>query len=386
MDTKTKIWIMNGVMNAGGAESLIMEIIRNKTDDIEFILVVHSANNDFHGIYDSEIRKLGISIYYLPSVGAVGIKGYIKEFGKLVDEIGTPDIIHSHINANGGIIAKAALQNGIKNRIIHCHADIRFRGNVISNIKNEIVLWLLKKYVNKYGNYYWACSDAAARRLFKKYKDAVIIPNIINVDLYLNSKKKRERERKRIGVEEGDIIVGSVGRIAPIKNYETTIQAIKKIVDLGVKVKYYIYGRVVDNEYYTFLCRMIEQLEIANNVYFMGNSKKINEKLAAFDVFVMPSITEGFGIGALEAQAAGINTLISTGLPREVDMGLKIVKRISPKNVEEWSENILNIGSEKCEMLDNNEIKAQFIKKGYDSKSKCNDIYEYYRQMNSKSN
>ena len=98
------VWEMNGVMNSGGTESLIMEFCRNKPNDINLILIIHSETTNFSGIHDKEIHSLGIKTYFLPSVGSVGIKKYVGEFKGLCDRIGKPDIVHSHINGIGGII------------------------------------------------------------------------------------------------------------------------------------------------------------------------------------------------------------------------------------------------------------------------------------------
>ena len=55
-------------MNAGGTETLVMEILRHQTGRIRYILMVHYQGEIQRGIFDDEIRSLGVEIVYIPSV------------------------------------------------------------------------------------------------------------------------------------------------------------------------------------------------------------------------------------------------------------------------------------------------------------------------------
>ncbi len=153
-----KVWIVTGNMNAGGAESLIMEQLRHLNDNYEVRLVIHSSTNDYSGVYDDEIQSRNIPVSKLPAVGSVDIFKYRRCFKKLIQQVGKPDIIHSHLNAVGGLIAWTAASCGIEHRIVHCHADITYHGSLLNRIKSEIALIIMKWFVNGYGTDFWACS------------------------------------------------------------------------------------------------------------------------------------------------------------------------------------------------------------------------------------
>lgn len=372
------VWLVTGRMNAGGAESLIMELLRHRHDNCDVRLVIHSENEDYDGVYDEEISKLYIPVSHLPSVGSVGVKKYSIAFEKLVVEHGKPDIIHSHLNAPGGIIAYAACSCGIKHRIIHCHADITYHGSWLSKLKSEISLFIMKLFVNCYGTDYWACSEAAARRLFYSWKKTVVIPNIIDVAKYLNNDEKRMRERLLINASDDEIIIGAIGRIAKIKNYEVIIQAVADLIKDGHKIRFVCYGRPMEEEYYNGLLKMAEEFGVQDYISFQGNCNRVNEAIAAFDVFVMPSITEGFGIAALEAQAAGLPCLLSTGIPDEVDMGLGLVKKIPPHDNRQWEKAIIGF---RPLVPESTIIQKAISDKGYDSPTECEKIYKRYHEI-----
>lgn len=366
MNKRISVWIMNGVMNAGGTESLIMSMFKYSSGKINYTLVIHcKEGNPIEGMWDKEIKKLGIPIYYLPSVGSVGVRKYMKEFQKLVYEIGRPDIVHSHINAVGGIISMAAKRAGISHRIVHCHAAITYQGTFKQRFIGKLKLIIMKKYICKYATSEWACSYDAAKSLFFHPKDTVIIPNMIPVDKYLcnEEKHKIEKDKLKIG-DNNSIIIGAVGRISRIKNYELILQVVSTLKELGEKVNFVCYGRLQDNEYFNQINKMVTTLNISDCVFFKGNSSNISNCIAAFDIFVMPSISEGFGIAALEAQAAGLPTFVSDGVPQSVDLGLNLVKFLPKKDINAWVNEI-----KKCKYVrisDEKIIKA-FNKHGYNA-------------------
>ena len=90
----------------------------------------------------------------------------------------------------------------------------------------------------------------------------------------------------------------------------------------------------------------------------------------------MPSISEGLGIAALEAQAAGIPSLISTGVPEETDMGIGLVERVDPHNAEQWANAMLNF---RLDTIPYSTILDAFQNKGFDSKEQCSVVFQLYR-------
>ena len=62
----------------------------------------------------------------------------------------------------------------------------------------------------------------------------------------------------------------------------------------------------------------VHRMKLERFVIFWGTSKSVGDLLAAMDVFVFPSLTEGFGIAAVEAQASGLITVCSERVPEEV--------------------------------------------------------------------
>ena len=106
-----------GMMNRGGAETMLMNIFRHiNRDKFTFFFLVHSPDT---GAYDREIRQLGGTLYYLPSLGTVGFTRYIVNLYRFILRSGPYDIVHSHLDWQGGAIAVAAKLAGMKTIIVH---------------------------------------------------------------------------------------------------------------------------------------------------------------------------------------------------------------------------------------------------------------------------
>lgn len=373
-----RIWEITGVMNAGGTESLIMEMLRHKPNDCKVELIIQSGNENYCGVYDQELHALGIITHKLPSVGSVGIHTYTRRFHELITKVGKPDIVHIHLNAVSGFIARAAYICGIPVRIIHSHADIHYRGNLFQKARSELSLQIMRVFVNRYATHHFACSSKAGKRLFYNSSKTFIIPNMIDVEKYIDQAENRNFARKKYGIGDTTILVGCIGRVVPIKNYEMVIEALAFINNEYhiVDIKGIILGRCDDIDYYEKLKRVIKNYHLEDKVIFAGNVLDIYKLIGALDVYVMPSHSEGLGIAALEAQAAGIPTLLSWGVPEEADLKLGTVMRFA--NAVELSKAILEFRPLKPRK---EEIRAHFVSRGFDSCHECQKIYDIYKSI-----
>ena len=377
-NNRPTVVIANGIMDAGGTETLIMEMLRNRFGRVNYIMLIHYMGHITEGIFDAEIRELGIPIVYIPSVGTVGIRGYIREFQKEIEKIGHVDIIHSNLNANGGVIAMAAKMAGIKHRICHCHADICYKGSFIHRMKEEAQLLLLKLLIGRYATDRWACSEAAWHRLFFGNRGKVVIPNMIDVSKYLSTPEKIHTAKKRWNMDN-TLVLGSVGRVAPIKNYELALR-VTAVMNKNTDTHFICFGRFNEKDPYCgSLLSLANLLGIADKVHFVGNSNQVSSDIHCIDVFMMPSTTEGFGMAAIEAQAAGLPTLLSEGVPRLVDVNIGLAHFLPAGDADAWVRCIEEGQTERKKSAE--EIVRHFDEKGFNSKTATLAIENKYIQI-----
>ena len=82
--------------------------------------------------------------------------------------------------------------------------------------------------------------------------------------------------------------------------------------------------------------KKVHELHLENAVIFTGIRNDTNLFYNAFDLFVLPSLFEGLGIVAIEAEANGCNTFLSTSVPQEAIISQN-VEHI-PLNINQWVE------------------------------------------------
>ena len=111
--------------------------------------------------------------------------------------------------------------------------------------------------------------------------------------------------RREWGVPDGALVVGSVGRLVAVKNYGLLLRA---IASSGLDVHVVLAGEGPERAALTALAAA---LGIASRVHLLGHSNDVDRVLRAFDVFVLPSLSEGMSNTLLEAMAAGVPPVAS---------------------------------------------------------------------------
>ena len=250
-----------------------------------------------------------------------------------------PDIVH----VNSGtlslqyIAAKAAKLEKVNKVILHSH---NFRPNqteIIERIKEP-----LKKLLIKNGDSFLACSTGAALWMFPKEMvdngSVIVIPNGVDTKKFLYSKEKRLQFRKSLNLRD-ELLIGNIGRFQGQKNHPFMIEIIERVVEKDSSAKLLLVGEGYLKE---DIQRMVNERGLQKSVLFLGERKDMDAFLSAIDVFIFPSIYEGFGIAAVEAEAAGAKVILSDVIPKETNVsGSAVYLPIKGDNAaEKWSEEI----------------------------------------------
>jgi glycosyltransferase involved in cell wall biosynthesis len=111
-----------------------------------------------------------------------------------------------------------------------------------------------------------------------------------------------ERCRVELGIQAGDIVLGSVGSLYPVKGHRFLLDAMPAVIERFPNTVLIIAGR---GELEVPLKDQAKSLGIEHNVRLLGMRQDIPRLLAMMDVFVLPSLSEGLSMALLEAMAAG---------------------------------------------------------------------------------
>ena len=121
------------------------------------------------------------------------------------------------------------------------------------------------------------------------------------VDLGLfNPEKAGHIDREAIGVSVKDVVVMTVAMFRREKGYEYLIRAVEKIVKSGSRVKFIFVGDGPSRERIELAAK---EKGLSENILFMGYRDDVQELLGLCDIFLLPSLSEGFAVSLIEAMA-----------------------------------------------------------------------------------
>ncbi len=152
-------------------------------------------------------------------------------------------------------------------------------------------------------------------------EDRVLVAHSgINLDRFSNTSVDPSAMRRSLGIPESNLVVGTVGRLTPIKGHRYLIEAAGKIVSSRPDTTFVFLG---DGELLDELKNMAAKLGVEENIKFLGWRQDVAEVMSVFDIFVLPSLNEGMGRVLVEAMALGKPIVASDvgGIPDLVVQG-----------------------------------------------------------------
>lgn len=124
--------------------------------------------------------------------------------------------------------------------------------------------------------------------------------------------------RQQLGLDASNVLIGSLGNLHSAKGYDYLIRAARRIVEHNPKTHFVIAGER-KSELMNELNALMQSERVSQNVHFIGFTNDSAAFLSQLDIFLLPSISEGFSIVTLEALATGLPAIITRcGGPEEI--------------------------------------------------------------------
>ncbi len=193
------------------------------------------------------------------------------------------------------------------------------------------------------------------------HREILVIPNGIDTEKF-DLLPDKESIRKEIGLSNGDRVIIFAGNLRPVKGVEFLLSAMDTVIQKEANAKLILVGGGSQIDY---LKKTVAQLHLEKYVIFTG--ELLNEEvllyLAASDIFVLPSLSEGFSIVTLEAMVCGLPVIATEVgvLPEIIENGVNgfLVKSKDSKAISENLLKLLGDDTLRVRISGNNKKKAK---------------------------
>lgn len=362
---------VTGLAPAGGVLTVLMCYF-NTADPRVSQSLIYSKNRVCEELEELARRKNG-NAYRLPNLKLHPFH-YVRELCKFYKRNSAEfDVIHIHAPNIGLLDALLARLFGCRHVIVHSHTS-GGTPNIITRVAN----YVLCRFTILFANHYLACSVPAGLFLFGR-KQFHTLYNSINVDQYAFSLEKRAYYLDQLAIAKSDDVkIVHVGSLIQIKNQKFLIRVMDHIVNKQ-GYKHYVLCLVGDGVMRVSLEEMIAQFHLEKNVFLLGQRKDVHWLLSSFDIFVLPSFSEGFPLSLLEAQANGLPCVVSDKVPESVarNSNLRFLSVSDVDAVSKWSNCIVkgNLRRESDTTLIRKNLEP------FRESSIYNELYEYYESI-----
>lgn len=343
---KIKVIHVLNHLKMGGAESLITEYaLKINKKKFEIVLVIISKRNNT--INERRLEEAGIRVIYLSEhlrfLNANNIfKKLINKFHKyvlftkIVDNE-KPNIIHTHLGTNSYL-----LPINTKNRNIALFYTIHSNLNALFA---DTFQKISTKYCIKRKNMIPIALHLKMKHevnSFFNIDNCMVIPNGIDLNRFIGVNFDKIALTKELNINKDAFIVGHIGRFSRVKNHEFIINVFTELKRIRKNSHLILIGT---GELENQIKEQVKRLNLEDSVSFLGNRRDIPELLNLMDVFIFPSLYEGFGNVLIEAQAANVPCVVSDSIPRAAYI-TNLVTPLSLKDpIEKWCEAIINISN-----------------------------------------
>lgn len=299
-------------LHFGGAQTFIMNIYNNiDREKVQFdFVVIPEERKDLYEV----IESMGGHIFVCPRYNGKNHFTYCKWWNEFFSEHPEYHVIHGHVRSTAAIYLNIAKKHGLIT-IAHSHSTSNGKG-ITAIVKN-----ILQFPIRNIADYLFACSDKAGIWLYGKkaiYKQNYkMIPNGVDLDRFAFNKTMREEMRRKLGINKQTFVVGHIGRFTEPKNHKYLIELFSILKRTNSDCCLLMVG---SGELFDDIRTYCKELNIMDSVIMPGSRADTENFYQAMDVFVFPSLWEGLPVSIVEAQASGLNCLISDVITHDVDL------------------------------------------------------------------
>ncbi|MFW6101736.1 MAG: glycosyltransferase family 4 protein [Bacteroidota bacterium] len=291
--------------------------------------------SDYGWLFDQLSVEPGVRVFVFNGKGRFNFS-LLQKIVKVIRKYQI-DLVHTHLFGSSlyGSLATFVTRTPLISTF-HGIPDWR-PGDLFNKIKLSMIFARTKAvvFVSEYlKNYFSAMAYTRPGKSICLY-NGMPLPKAWKLD--------RHQAKKELGYSENDILISAVGNIKPVKGYDVLLKAAESVVARFPGVKFLVAGAAVDETYQNLL-DLRAKLKLDKSFFFIGYQEKTEIVYKASDIFVLPSLSEGFSLAVIEAMAHKLPVVATkSGGPEEILENDITGKLVPPGSSSELAEGIIEV-------------------------------------------
>ena len=302
-------------LDKGGSAETTLQVVSLLNRERYEVFLVHGLSQESNmGVTEQEVlardlsqmEKRGVRSFSIPSlVRRLSLKNDLLAFisiYRLIKRI-KPHIVHTHTSTAGVLGRAAAYLAGVP-IIIHTphgHVFHSYYGYIVTKmiVFVERIMSLMTDKITALTD---KERDEHLERGIASIEKYVIVHSGVMLQHIMNKDIDVETGKKKLGIPQNSNVIGTVGRLVPVKGHKYLVSAAKRVTKEFENTVFVFVG---DGYLESILERQAESLGIRKNTIFAGWRSDVIDVLSLFDIFVLPSLNEGMGKVLIEGMALG---------------------------------------------------------------------------------
>ena len=300
-----KVLHLTSLLETGGIQKWLLNMLQLlPRDEIAMDVLCNGAEE---GELAEEFRNLGATVYHCPL--RLTHVGYVRQLSRILRE-GGYDLVHNHLASTAGPGVWVARQLNIP--VISTFHSTKFgpqtwtRQIGIRQLR-AIYLKCSIKYALKHSRFVTGTSRAIVHNLVPN-SDECERCRVLNLGVDLDRWQAAATPAESTIPEKKGPTVLHVGRFVEAKNHSGLLRIFEHVRQQLPSAQLWLVG---DGRLKPEIERLIKQRHLEDCVTCLGNRTDVPELMHRADVLLFPSLNEGFGMVAIEANAAGLPVVAS---------------------------------------------------------------------------
>lgn len=302
-----------------GAERLLADLLRHRSSRFRFSVVCLVGE----GALAKDIRALGVPVTVMGRKGPFDPALLLRLVRWFRRE--RVQVVHTHLFTADSYGRVAARLAGVPAVFSTAHNTVVCEGTVKKSV-HWALSWISTRVV--------ACTEEVGRVMRSQdhlpASRLTVIPNGIDIGRFAGA--SGEGVRAELGIPDGTLLIGVVGRLHPQKGHTDLFAALTLLREKGLTPTCLIVGSGASRDE---LEQAVASARLGDQVRFLGQRSDVPRLLAALDVLAMPSRWEGLPIALLEAMAMALPIVATrvSGVPDVIadgDNGLLVEAQQPP--------------------------------------------------------